>query len=210
KPIEVIHNFIDTGFYSKNGDSALKEKFAPAGEAILIHISNFRPVKRVDFAIEVFSKIRETVPAKFILIGDGPERGKAEKKCRELGICDHTYFMGKQTSVNEYLSISDLLICPSETESFGMSILEAISCGIPVIASNVGGIPEIISDGKEGFLLELNDLQGFTDAGLEILKNPVLYKKMSETGREKARMYFDTDIIIPKYEQYYLQLLNDR
>ncbi|MFC1729883.1 N-acetyl-alpha-D-glucosaminyl L-malate synthase BshA [candidate division KSB1 bacterium] len=207
RQLEVIYNFIDTNEFSRREQKELREKFAPDGEMILIHISNFRPVKRVDFTIEVFSKILDKFPAKFILIGDGPERGKAEQKCRELSICEHTFFMGKQSNINDYLSIADLLICASETESFGMSVLEAISCGVPVIASNVGGIPEIISHGSEGFLVDKADLQGFTDAGIEILHNPELQRKMRSAGIDRARKYFDAGIIIPQYESFYRSLL---
>ncbi len=205
--IKVIHNFIDTKLFSRKKNTELRRKFASDNEKILIHISNFRPVKRIDTSIEIFARIREKVPAKFILIGDGPERGLAEQKCRELSICDHTFFMGKQSCINDYLSISDLLISTSETESFGMSILEGISCGVPAIASDIGGIPEIIDDGVEGYLIPKDDIQGFADAGIRILQDDGLLKRMRKAGEERAGKYFDSSIIIPRYEQYYDEIL---
>jgi len=208
KDIEIIHNFIDTEEFKRQESAKLRKKFAPDGEKIIIHISNFRPVKRLGFIIEIFAGILEKLPAKLILIGDGPERGKAEKMCRELSICQHTFFMGKQSAVNDFLSIADMLICASETESFGMSVLEGISCGVPVLASKVGGIPEIIDDGVEGFLVEKSDLKGFHEAGIEILSDSRLQKKMRKAGIERARSCFDSDKIIPQYEQYYEKILS--
>ena len=209
KKIEVIHNFIDTSLFRRNGDTSLRKRFAPDGEKIMIHISNFRPVKRVDFAIEVFARLRKELPVTFILIGDGPERSKAERKCRELGICEFTHFLGKQSNINDYLSVADLLICPSETESFGMSILEGMSCGVPAIASDVGGIPEIIENGNQGYLIEMNDVQGFTEAGMRILTDESLHAGMAGRGVRTAQERFDTNTIIPQYERFYRELLEN-
>ena len=206
KNIRVIHNFVDTEKFIKRPDRELKEKYAPDNEFIVTHMSNFRPVKRVDTIIEIFSNILEKVKAKLLLIGDGPERGKAEKMCRELGICDHTIFLGKRLEVEDFLSISDLLISASEVESFGLSILEAMSCGVPIISSNTGGVPEIIVDGEQGFLLKPDDVSGFADAGIEILSKQSLQKSMSESGSARARALFDVNTIGPEYEQYYNEI----
>jgi len=208
KKINVIHNFVDTKQYAYKPNPQLKMKFAPDGEKIIAHVSNFRPVKRLDNVIRVFAKIFEKVQAKLMLIGDGPERGKAEKMCRELDICDHTIFMGKQNAIHDFLSISDLLICVSENESFGLSVLEAMSCGVPVIASCVGGIPEIVINEQQGFLLEPSDIDGFARAGIEILSNEALQKRMGMAGADRAKRYFDAEIIVPLYEQYYQKVLN--
>ena len=208
KDIKVIHNFVDTERFAYKPDSKLKSKFAPGGEKIITHVSNFRPVKRLDNVIRIFGGILEKVRAKLMLIGDGPERGKAEKMCRELDICDHTIFMGKQPDVHDFLSISDLLICASENESFGLSVLEAMSCGVPVIASNVGGIPEIVVNEQQGFLLEPSDIDGFARAGIEILSNEALQKRMRMAGTDRAKNYFDAEKIVPLYEKYYNTVLN--
>ncbi len=206
KNIRVIHNFVDTKKFIRRPDRELKEKYAPDNEFIVTHLSNFRPVKRVDTVIEIFSKILEKVKVKLLLIGDGPERGKAEKMCRELGICDHTIFLGKRLEVEDFLSISDLLISASVVESFGLSILEAMSCGVPIISSNSGGVPEIIVDGEQGFLIKPEDVGGFADAGIEILRKQSLRQSMSKSGSARARALFDVNSIGPQYEQYYNEI----
>ncbi len=207
KNIEVIHNFVDTNIFARRPNKELYEKYAPDKESLITHLSNFRPVKQVDSVIKVFAKILERVKAKLLLIGDGPERGKAEKMCRELGICDHTIFLGKRIEVEEFLSISDLLISASETESFGLSILEAMSCGVPVISSNTGGVPEIIIEGEQGFLLDPDDIAGFADAGIEILTNRSLQDTLSKSGSARAREFFDSKIVVPRYEKFYVDTL---
>ncbi len=206
KNIRVIHNFVDTEQFIRRSNRELKEEYAPNNEFIVTHLSNFRPVKRVDTVIEIFWKILEKVKAKLLLIGDGPERGKAEKMCRELGICDHTIFLGKRLEVEDFLSISDLLISASVVESFGLSILEAMSCGVPIVSSNSGGVPEIIVDGEQGFLINPEDVSGFADAGIEILSNQSLQQSMSKSGSARARALFDVNSIGPQYEQYYNEI----
>lgn len=206
--IEVIYNFVDSPKEPRQSDSPLRIKYAPNGEKIITHISNFRPVKRVEFIIEIFSKILKSMPAKLLLIGDGPDRGKAEKMCRELGICDHTIFLGKHAEIEHLLAISDLSLYASETESFGLSILESLNCGVPVISSRVGGVPEVLENEKQGFLIELNDIDGFAEAGIEILKNDKLWEEMSQNGIKRARDFFDSSIIVPQYENYYRKVLD--
>ena len=206
--IKVIYNFVNTQEFSRKTNSELRKKYAPDGEKIMIHISNFRPVKRVDSIIEIFAKICEDIPSKLLLIGDGPERGKAEKMCRDLDICDHTLFLGKQTDIQDFLSISDLVICTSKTESFGLTILEAMSCGVPVLSTRVGGIPEIVENEKQGFLLDGLDIDEFALAGKTILSDKKLQDEMSKSGMKRARDKFDAKKIIPQYEKYYKEVLD--
>ncbi len=206
--IEVIHNFIDPDVFKRNENSELKKKIAPNNEKILVHISNFRPVKRIDEIIKLFANIVRQIPCKLMLIGDGPERGKAEKTCRDLNICDHTVFLGKQNAIPDYLSVADLLICASANESFGMTILEAMSCGVPVVAYEVGGIPEIIQHGNQGYMIPDLHTELFVNACVKILRDDKLHKEMSLSGIDRAGNYFSADTIVTKYENYYEKILN--
>ena len=208
KEIKVIHNFVDNRLFSQAPNKSLKRNIAPGGEKIITHISNFRPVKRTECVIKILARIIEKLPVKLLLIGDGPDRGKAEKLCRELGIFDHTVFLGKQTEIQDYLAISDLYICASETESFGLSILEAMSSGVPVISARVGGVPEIFRNEKQGFLIDTMDIDEFAKAGVTILTDNRLWHRMSKSGRERARRYFDAELIVPQYEKYYQKVLD--
>ncbi|MFC1564491.1 N-acetyl-alpha-D-glucosaminyl L-malate synthase BshA [candidate division KSB1 bacterium] len=208
RPIEVIHNFVDTKVFKRKENQALRDKIAPNGEKILVHISNFRPVKRVDEIVKLFAGILKEVPCKLMLIGDGPERSRAEKSCRDLGICDHTVFLGKQNAIPDYLSAADLLVCASENESFGMTILEAMSCGVPVVAYSVGGIPEIIQDGKQGFMITNDDSSSFAESCIRILTDSELHNSMARSGIKRARTEFSAEVIIPKYEEYYRKIIN--
>ncbi len=207
RPIEVIHNFIDINEFYRRANPEMRKRIAPNGEKILVHISNFRPVKRVDEIVKLFARIQKVVPSKLMLIGDGPERGKAEKSCRDLGICDHTVFLGKQNAIPELLSVADLSVCASENESFGMTILEAMSCGVPVVAYKVGGIPEIIKDGKQGFMITDNDSDKFVESCVRILTNDDLHAKLAKSGVERAGSEFASDVIIPKYEAFYRKIV---
>ncbi|MCP4724523.1 MAG: N-acetyl-alpha-D-glucosaminyl L-malate synthase BshA [bacterium] len=207
KPIEVIHNFIDTDEFSRRPNPELKKRIAPNGEKILVHISNFRPVKRVDEIVRLFARIQKELPSKLMLIGDGPERGKAEQSCRDLGICDHTVFLGKQNAIPDYLSIADLLVCASENESFGMTILEAMSCGVPVVAYKIGGIPEIIRDGKQGYMVPNDDADSFVESCVSILSDDDLHDRMAISGVKRAGNAFSTETIIPKYEAFYRKII---
>ncbi|MFC1554046.1 N-acetyl-alpha-D-glucosaminyl L-malate synthase BshA [candidate division KSB1 bacterium] len=207
REIEVIHNFISPDFNIMKDTEKLKREYAPDGEKILSHISNFRPVKNIEIIIEVFAGILKRFKAKLLMIGDGPERGKAEKLCRELGICEHTVFLGKQAQIQDYLSISDLFISASETESFGLSVLEAMSCGIPVIAPRVGGIPEVVISGENGYLIEDHDIDVFINAASEILGDKNLHKNFSDSCIERVRSQFSFDQIVSEYEQFYKKIL---
>lgn len=210
--IEVIPNFIDTERYNKiEGHESRCESFlhkvAHQGEKIITHTSNFRPVKRIADVISVFAKVRESVPSKLILIGDGPDRSNAERLCRELGVCEDTVFLGKQENVIDFLALSDVFLLPSESESFGLAALEAMSCKTPVVATNTGGIPEVVIHEENGFLADVGDINAMADGVTRILKDEKLGSQMAESARQRAMTYFDIRKIIPQYESFYEQVL---
>ncbi len=212
KDIEVIPNFINNEKYKRKTGAeteCFRKNFATDDEKILIHVSNFRPVKRVPDVIKIFSIVRKSVPAKLILAGDGPERSECERLCRELGITDYVKFMGKQDSLSEILSIADLFIMPSQSESFGLSALEAMSCEVPVISSSVGGLPELNLHGKTGYIAEFGDIERMAKYAVELLSNEKKYKMFSENARERAE-FFNEKKIIGMYEKFYEKVLSNR
>lgn len=202
KDIEVIPNFIDFERFSKQAKEHFKKAVAPNGEKLLVHTSNFRKVKRVEDVVRVFAKVREHVKSKLILVGDGPERQNIEQLCRELDICDGVSFLGKQDAVEEVLSISDLFLMPSETESFGLAALEAMACEVPVISSNAGGIPELNIDGKTGFMCNVGDVDTMAEKAVYILSDDDRLKQFKRNARERA-LDFHIDKIVPQYEAMY-------
>ncbi len=209
KDIEVIPNFIDTAKYKPKEietDSCPRKRFAEKDEKIITHTSNFRPVKRVQDVIKTFSQIREKVPSKLLLIGDGPERSDCERLCRELEIQEFVMFLGKQDSIAELLAISDLFLLPSQTESFGLAALEAMSCGVPVISSSVGGLPELNIHGETGYIAEIGDIERMSKYAIEILTNKKKYELFSKNARERAEM-FDEEKIVSLYEEFYEKIL---
>ena len=211
KEIEVIPNFIDTEKYKRKtykGSACFRENFAGKDEKILIHVSNFRPVKRVPDVIKIFSLVRKSIKAKLILVGDGPERSECERLCRELGITEYVKFMGKQDSLPEILSIADLFIMPSQSESFGLSALEAMSCEVPVISSSVGGLPELNLHGKTGYIAEFGDVERMAKYAVELLSNDKKYKLFQKNSRERAE-FFKDDKIIGEYEKFYEKVLGE-
>ncbi|MBT8400641.1 MAG: N-acetyl-alpha-D-glucosaminyl L-malate synthase BshA [Rhodothermia bacterium] len=204
REIEVIPNFIDTARFQRLNKSHFKQAVCPNGEKLLIHVSNFRPVKNATQVVDVFHRLRaEDQPVKLILVGDGPDRSAAERKARDLGVYDDVRFLGKQEPIEEILSISDVFIMPSGSETFGLAALEAMACGVPVVASRVGGLPELIEDGDNGFLCPLDDLDCFTDRVRAMLHDADLYERMSVSARRTAEERFDIDRIVPLYEEYY-------
>ena len=207
KEIEVIYNFVNCEKYLPSVESALRKRFAPGGESILIHISNFRAVKRPVDVVEIFEKVREKIPAVLLMIGDGPERGQAERRAREKRMDGHAHFLGKQDNIEQWLGISDLLLLPSEIESFGLVALEAMACEVPVVASRVGGIPEVITNDVEGCLAEVGDVAGMADRALRVLERPQIRAEMGRRAREKARMLFSSDAIVSAYEAHYHRVL---
>jgi N-acetyl-alpha-D-glucosaminyl L-malate synthase BshA len=205
--INVIYNFIDPNRFKRQTSKAFKTAIAPNGEKIIIHISNFRKVKRVEDVIHSFYKIRQEVPSKLLLIGDGPERRTMEVLCRENGTCNDIKFLGKQEVVEEILSLGDLFMLPSAKESFGLSALEAMACELPVISSDVGGLPEINKDGVTGFLCPVGDVSMMVQRSLQLLKDESLLDQFRKNARTRA-LEFTIDNILPKYEQMYLDCIN--
>lgn len=203
KEIKVIPNFIDLDRFKKSKKEHFKKAICPEDEKIVTHVSNFREVKRVTDVVSAFGKVLENgVKAKLLMVGDGPERPKAENRCRELGICEHVRFLGKQDQVEEVLSISDLFMIPSGSETFGLAALEAMSCSVPIISSNIGGLPEVNIHGETGYLCELADIDCMAQHATEILTNEKLQQRMAKAARKRAEL-FEVDKIITIYEDYY-------
>ncbi len=208
REISVINNFVDTELYSRQPCTPFKRQIAPNNEKILMHISNFRPVKRVADTIHIFAKVLEKVPSKLVLVGDGPDRVECERLSREIGISDHVRFLGKQSALPELLSSADLFLLPSQSESFGLSALEAMSCGVPVVATSMGGIPEVIVHGENGYIAELGDIERMAKYAVELLTNGKKWQVFSEKARERAVSEFRTDLIVPQYEELYQSVIN--
>lgn len=202
KDIEVIPNFIDLQAFQKIDKGHFKKAIAPGGEPIMVHTSNFRKVKRVEDVVRIFSKVRAEMPAKMLLIGDGPERKRAEALCRELGTCEDVRFLGKQDAVGELLAVADLYLMPSQTESFGLAALEAMACQVPVISSNAGGIPEINIEGVTGYLSDVGNVEEMSANAIKLFNNPDLLAKFKENSLVQARK-FDLQNIMPMYENFY-------
>jgi L-malate glycosyltransferase len=202
RDIEVIPNFIDFERFSKQSKEHFKKAVASNGQKVLVHTSNFRKVKRVEDVVRVFGKVREKIDAKLLLVGDGPERQNIEQLCRDLDLCDAISFLGKQDAVEEVLSIADLFLMPSETESFGLAALEAMACEVPVIASNAGGIPELVVDGKTGFMCNVGDVEAMAEKSIYILSDDARLKEFKHNARERA-LDFHIDKIVPQYEKMY-------
>jgi len=208
RDIRVIPNFLDCSVYRRRSDMApLRAKLAKNGEKILIHISNFRPVKRVAAAIEVFARVRRQIPCRFLLVGDGPDLAEASRLARSLDLSDEADFLGEQDQVVPLLSVADAFLLPSIQESFGLAALEAMACGVPVVASRVGGLPEVIDHGVDGFLHDPQDLHGMADSTLALLTDAGLHARMAQAARQSAKSRFCDDRIVPMYEAYYEEVL---
>jgi N-acetyl-alpha-D-glucosaminyl L-malate synthase BshA len=203
--IEVIPNFIDLSRFKRQKKDHFKTAICPYGEKLLVHTSNFREVKRVQDVIQIFDKVRKQIPAKLLMVGDGPERLKAEKLCRELNACDDVRFLGKLDAVEEVLSVCDLFLMPSAKESFGLAALEAMACEVPVISSNAGGLPELNIPGKTGFISDVGDVDDMVKNALYILDDAHL-EDFKRNALERAKE-FDITAILPLYEKYYLKVL---
>jgi N-acetyl-alpha-D-glucosaminyl L-malate synthase BshA len=209
REIEVIRNFVNCDFYQRDPKLVAEQRprFARPGEKLLVHLSNFRPVKRVLDVVEVFARVSRALPARLLLIGDGPERSAAEFLAMRLGVADRVDFVGKQENVNELLALSDLMIMPSEMESFGLAALEAMACCVPAIATRVGGVPELIESGVNGLLYAVGDVEGMAAGAIEILSEPALLESYSKAARKTAQDHFCASRIIPHYERYYEQVV---
>lgn len=208
KDIKVIPNFIDLKRFRLTPKDHFKKAIAPMGERILVHTSNFRKVKRTKDVVLVFKKIIEKIPAKLLMVGDGPERVHCEQLCRDLGICEHIRFLGKQDAVEEILSVSDLFMMPSESESFGLAALEAMACKVPVISSNTGGLPELNLNGITGFMSNVGDIQDMAANAVYILEDDVKLNQFKENALNRAKE-FDLSLILPLYVNYYLEVIEE-
>jgi N-acetyl-alpha-D-glucosaminyl L-malate synthase BshA len=206
REIEVIHNFIDLKRFAKQPKDHFRKAIAPLGEKLIVHTSNFRKVKRVQDVVAVFQKVRQEVSSKLLLIGDGPERHTIEQLTREMEICDDVRFLGKQEMVEEILSICDLFVMPSETESFGLAALEAMACQVPVISSNSGGMPELNIDGVTGFMSNVGDVDEMAAKAKFILSDEKRLQQFKHNALARAKE-FDIDVILPRYEQYYEKVI---
>ncbi len=208
KEIEVIPNFIDLERFKRQRKEHFKTAICPDGEKLIVHTSNFRKVKRVEDAIRIFYNVRKKMPAKLLLVGDGPERTKIENLCRELQICDDIRFLGKLEAVEEVLSVADLFLMPSEKESFGLAALEAMACEVPVISSDAGGLPELNLNGITGFVSKIGDIKDMTDKALIILHDDNL-ATFKNNALERAKQ-FDVSSILPLYEAFYFKIVEQQ
>ena len=183
-----------------------KKAIAPAGEKILIHTSNFRKVKRTQDVIKIFSKVSKVIPSKLLMVGDGPERSECEQLCRDLGVCENVRFLGKQEAIEEILSVADLFMIPSQSESFGLAALEAMACRVPVISSNAGGLPELNVDGVTGFLRDPGDIKALAERAIYILQDDERLNRFKDAALARAKE-FDLSLILPVYEDYYREVI---
>jgi len=205
-PIEVIPNFVDIHRFSRKSKEHFRKAIAPNNEPILVHTSNFRKVKRVDHVIQIFKLVNEHMPCKLLMVGDGPERAKVEGMARDFNIGDSIRFLGKQEAIEEILSVSDVFLMPSETESFGLAALEAMACELPVVSSNTGGLPEVNIDGQTGFTADPHDVRSMANSVIKLLENPELMARQRKNALEQAHR-FSLENILPMYEQHYYDVL---
>lgn len=201
--IRVIPNFVNCELYFPDNEKRAAAVYAPRGEKLLLHLSNFRPVKRVLDCVRIFAEVRKSVPARLLMAGDGPDRGPAEHLARELKVDKDVLFLGKQNHVERLIPLAHVLLMPSEMESFGLVALEAMACGVVPVATRVGGVPELITHGEDGFLEKVGDIQGQAQRAVSLLTDDQLHWRMAKTGRWNAGERFCTDRIIPQYEKYY-------
>jgi N-acetyl-alpha-D-glucosaminyl L-malate synthase BshA len=208
KDIRVIPNFVDTQKYCRMQSEEVRARFAPSGERVLVHVSNFRAVKRVPDAIRVFREVLKKIPSRLILVGDGPDRSNCEMLTREFGLQNEILFLGKQQEIVPILSASDLMLMPSQSESFGLSALEAMACEVPVISSSVGGLPELQVHGETGFIAEIGDIQRMAKYAIDLLSNESKREMFGKAGRARAIENFECKRIVKMYEEYYEECLS--
>ena len=208
RPIEVIPNFVNCDIYRRDPSvESERKKYVTNGEKILVHLSNFRPVKRIPDVIEIFDRVNKKVPSRLLMMGDGPERPAAERLARKKGISDRVVFLGKVDDVPKKLGVADLMLLPSELESFGLAALEGMACEVPSIATNVGGLPEVIDHEKTGFLTPVGDVDMMARCAIEVLSDEKRLREMSKLARYEAQARFCTTKIIPQYEDFYRKVL---
>ncbi|MEL6628829.1 MAG: N-acetyl-alpha-D-glucosaminyl L-malate synthase BshA [Bacteroidota bacterium] len=204
--IQVIYNFLDFTRFHRQNKEHFRKMITPNDEKVLIHTSNFRKVKRVLDVMKIFAQVREHIPARLLMVGDGPDRHKAEEYCRENGFCEHVSFLGGQNSVEEIYSIGDLFLLPSDSESFGLAALEAMACEVPVISSNAGGLPELVINGETGFTSPVGDVDKMAQDALYILSDDARWTEFSQRAYAHAQT-FSIDKVVPQYESYYQQVV---
>jgi N-acetyl-alpha-D-glucosaminyl L-malate synthase BshA len=205
--VEVIHNFIDPDVYDRRKYTTTIRDQVPPGRKVLMHISNFRPVKRVRDVVRIFAHVARAMPSVLVMVGDGPERVTAEKEAEALGVSDQTMFLGRLDAIAPLLAGADLFLLPTERESFGLSALEALACGVPVIGARAGGLPEVVRDGVTGFLREVGDVEGMSAAAVDILASPDKWQAMSAAAAADARERFAQNDMVTRYENFYTRVL---
>jgi len=206
--IEVIYNSVNCDVYTRiKNPGKLRAEYAPDGEKLLVHLSNFRPVKRLSDVIEIFDRVRKQIPSKLLLIGDGPDRSVAEWLAVQKGIHEDVLFLGKQDQVQEQLGISDIMLMPSELESFGLAALEGMACEVVPIATRTGGVPEVIEDGVSGYLAEVGDVDTMAQRAIELLSDENRLRAMGKAARAMARARFCASKIVPQYEDFYRRVI---
>jgi N-acetyl-alpha-D-glucosaminyl L-malate synthase BshA len=208
RPIQVVPNFVDCNVYGPAKDRSFRRRYAADDESILIHISNFRPVKRVEDVIGIFALVRQQKKCRLLMVGDGPERPKAEWLANTHGVAEDVTFVGKQNDMSQFLATADILLLPSELESFGLVALEAMACEVPVIATRVGGIPEVVRSGIDGFLHEVGDIKSMAVSCLLILTKPNLREELGRNARDRATREFCASKIVVRYEELYRQTID--
>jgi N-acetyl-alpha-D-glucosaminyl L-malate synthase BshA len=205
--IEVIPNFVDLSVYCHARAYRDRSALAPAGSKILLHISNFRPVKRVVDVIRIFERVQREVPSVLLMVGEGPERASAQTLARRLGIDERVRFLGRQDHIEELTGIADVFLLPSEIESFGLSALEAMASGVPVIGSDAGGLPEVVKHTETGFVLPVGDIEGMAARAIEILKDDEHARELGQAGRRRAASLFGAERVVSQYERFYETVL---
>jgi L-malate glycosyltransferase len=206
--IQVIPNFVDCARYRRNPVDDLRQRLCPPDryDKLIVHMSNFRPVKRAEAVVEIFRRIKAGVRARLLLVGDGPDLANVSRLAHDLGLGHDVVALGEQDPVVPLLSVADLFLLPSGQESFGLAALEAMACGVPVVASNVGGLPEVIDDGINGFLKEVDDLEGMARQALTLLTDPRLHQQVAAAARRKVEQRFCADLVVPQYEAFYREV----
>jgi len=207
----VIPNFLECDVHKKRDLPDLRARLCPPDryDKLIIHLSNFRPVKRVEAVVDIFQRVRTKVRAKLIFVGEGPELSKAMRMVHDQGLACDVEALGEQDQVVPLLSVSDLFVLPSWQESFGLAALEAMACGVPVVASRVGGLPEVVEDGVSGFLRAPEDIHGLSEASIQLLTDDGLHARFSKAGLDRVRRHFCSKLVVPRYEAYYQEVIRN-